>query len=177
MEKLIYLPAQNHFAGFMTSKGRMVRSILYPKPFNFKFYWDSVKFILALIFLGKPMFPFRAHPHHFSCPHLCSSAGVGFVYSLIVLNVSLYNAEGSVLRAFDVITIAVPPALPAALTVGTVYALRRLRKQQIYCISPQRLGEGKRRGEERVSGSGGRGMVVWVREGDREEGMKGEGRR
>ncbi|KAL5467469.1 hypothetical protein EMCRGX_G031695 [Ephydatia muelleri] len=103
--------------GFMTSKGRMVRSILYPKPFNFKFYWDSVKFILALIFL----------------------AGVGFVYSLIVLNVSLYNAEGSVLRAFDVITIAVPPALPAALTVGTVYALRRLRKQQIYCISPQRV--------------------------------------
>ena len=97
-----------------------------------------------------------------------------------MLNVSLYNAEGSVLRAFDVITIAVPPALPAALTVGTVYALRRLRKQQIYCISPQRLGEGKRRGgrgEERGRGSGGRGMVVWVEEGDREEGMKGEGRR
>ena len=42
------------------------------------------------------------------------------------------------LRAFDVITIVVPPALPAALTVGTVYALARLRRNMIFCTSPQR---------------------------------------
>lgn len=42
------------------------------------------------------------------------------------------------MRAFDIITTVVPPSLPAALTVGTVYSLNRLRKHQIYCISPKR---------------------------------------
>ena len=42
------------------------------------------------------------------------------------------------LKALDIITVAVPPALPAAMSVGTVYALQRLKKQQIYCINPSR---------------------------------------
>ena len=45
----------------------------------------------------------------------------------------------SILEALDVVTIAVPPALPAAMTIGIVYAQRRLRRQQIFCISPPRL--------------------------------------
>ena len=48
------------------------------------------------------------------------------------------NIKETILRAFDVITTVVPPALPAALAVGTVYSLNRLKKQNIYCISPQR---------------------------------------
>ena len=35
--------------------------------------------------------------------------------------------------------IIVPPALPAAMTVGTVYAQSRLKKKQIFCISPPRI--------------------------------------
>jgi len=31
--------------GFSTMKGRLVRSLLFPKPENFKFYRDSLKFI------------------------------------------------------------------------------------------------------------------------------------
>ena len=42
-------------------------------------------------------------------------------------------------KALDVITIAVPPALPAALTTGIMYAQRRLKKRGIFCISPQRI--------------------------------------
>lgn len=42
-------------------------------------------------------------------------------------------------KALDVITIAVPPALPAALTTGIIYAQRRLKKSGIFCISPQRI--------------------------------------
>jgi magnesium-transporting ATPase (P-type) len=34
--------------GFSTAKGELVRSILFPKPMGFKFYKDSVKFILVL---------------------------------------------------------------------------------------------------------------------------------
>lgn len=47
--------------------------------------------------------------------------------------------EEVVKKALDVITIAVPPALPAALTTGIIYAQRRLKKRGIFCISPQRI--------------------------------------
>lgn len=43
------------------------------------------------------------------------------------------------LRSMDLITIAVPPALPAALTIGIVFAQRRLKRGQIYCISPRSI--------------------------------------
>lgn len=43
-----------------------------------------------------------------------------------------------VLESLD-ITIAVPPALPAATTAGVVCARRRLRQKQIFSISPQRI--------------------------------------
>ena len=42
-------------------------------------------------------------------------------------------------RSLDLITIAVPPALPAALTVGIVFAQRRLKKSKIFCISPRSI--------------------------------------
>jgi len=37
------------------------------------------------------------------------------------------------------LTIVVPPAMPAAMTVGTVYAQSRLRNKGIFCISPPRI--------------------------------------
>lgn len=105
--------------GFLTAKGGMVRSILYPKPLNIKFYWDSLKFILLLSIL----------------------AGVGFVYTILVLQLrkSRYEVSETIFRAFDIITTIVPPSLPAAITIGTVYAVNRLKKNKIYCISPQRV--------------------------------------
>lgn len=44
-----------------------------------------------------------------------------------------------VLEALDLITIVVPPALPAAMTVGRFYAQNRLQKKQIFCISPRSI--------------------------------------
>lgn len=41
-----------------------------------------------------------------------------------------------IIKALDLVTIAVPPALPAAMSVGVVFALNRLKRGQIYCISP-----------------------------------------
>lgn len=37
------------------------------------------------------------------------------------------------------LTITVPPALPAAMTAGTAFAISRLKKRKIYCISPPRV--------------------------------------
>jgi len=42
-------------------------------------------------------------------------------------------------RCLNLITITVPPALPAAMTAGTAFAISRLRKNKIFCISPQRV--------------------------------------
>ena len=43
------------------------------------------------------------------------------------------------LDALDLITIVVPPALPAAMTIGSIYAQKRLRKRDIFCISPRSI--------------------------------------
>jgi len=39
----------------------------------------------------------------------------------------------------DLITITVPPALPTCLSIGISFALARLSKKRIYCISPNRV--------------------------------------
>ncbi|XP_066097799.1 probable cation-transporting ATPase 13A4 isoform X1 [Saccopteryx bilineata] len=103
--------------GFNTAKGDLVRSILYPKPMNFKLYRDAIRFLLCLV----------------------GTATIGMIYTLCVFVLSGERPEEVVKKALDVITIAVPPALPAALTTGIIYAQRRLRKRDIFCISPQRI--------------------------------------
>lgn len=45
----------------------------------------------------------------------------------------------TLLRVLDILTIVVPPALPAAMTVGTVYAQGRLKAASIFCTSPPRI--------------------------------------
>ncbi|XP_063478055.1 probable cation-transporting ATPase 13A4 isoform X4 [Symphalangus syndactylus] len=103
--------------GFNTAKGDLVRSILYPKPMNFKLYRDAIRFLLCLV----------------------GTATVGMIYTLCVYVLSGEPPGEVVRKALDVITIAVPPALPAALTTGIIYAQRRLKKRGIFCISPQRI--------------------------------------
>ena len=103
--------------GFRTSKGELIRSILFPKPMDFKFYRDSIRFICVLF--------------------LC--AALGMTYCLYLYISRGESVRKTILRTLDVITIVVPPALPAAMTVGTVYAQNRLKKRGIFCISPARI--------------------------------------
>ena len=66
----------------------------------------------------------------------------GFAWLFLYLRNLIYiqaAVEKVILRALDIITIVVPPALPAAMTVGTVYAQNRLKKAGIFCISPPRI--------------------------------------
>ncbi|XP_038075285.1 probable cation-transporting ATPase 13A3 isoform X2 [Patiria miniata] len=103
--------------GFTTAKGSLVRSILFPKPIDFKLHRDAIRFICIL----------------------ASIAFVGATY-VIAIKVSHHaKTHDIILKALDVFTIAVPPALPAALTIGMVYAQRRLKNLKIFCISPQRI--------------------------------------
>lgn len=47
-----------------------------------------------------------------------------------------------VIRALDLVTVVVPPALPAAMTVCTLYAQSRLKRQGIFCLHPLRINLG-----------------------------------
>ena len=60
--------------------------------------------------------------------------------SILYLQIKRGEDAGDIIkRSLDLITIAVPPALPAALTVGIVFAQNRLRHSRIYCISPRSI--------------------------------------
>ena len=47
-----------------------------------------------------------------------------------------------ILRALDLITVVVPPALPATMSIGTSFAIGRLKKVGIFCISPPKVNIG-----------------------------------
>lgn len=43
------------------------------------------------------------------------------------------------MHTFDLITVCVPPALPAAMAAGIILAQRRLKLRNIFCISPRAI--------------------------------------
>ncbi|XP_039084969.1 polyamine-transporting ATPase 13A2 isoform X2 [Hyaena hyaena] len=106
--------------GFCTAKGGLVSSILHPRPINFKFYKHSMKFVAALSVLAL----------------------LGTIYSIFILHRNRVPLSEIVIRALDLVTVVVPPALPAAMTVCTLYAQSRLRSQGIFCIHPLRINLG-----------------------------------
>ena len=108
--------------GFNTTKGALVRSMLFPKPSGFKFYRDSFRYISVMAII----------------------AAIGFIVSLVNFIRLGLAPHLIIVRALDLITIVVPPALPATLTIGMSFALSRLKTRQIFCISPQRINVGGR---------------------------------
>ena len=103
--------------GFMTAKGDLIRSILFPKPLDFRFMVDAMKFVglLAIIAL------------------------IGLVYSLVLRVERDEHWSTIVVRCLDLVTIVVPPALPIALSVGYATAQTRLKKSKIFCVSPSTI--------------------------------------
>mmetsp|Transcript_65562 Transcript_65562/g.90637 ORF Transcript_65562/g.90637 Transcript_65562/m.90637 type:complete len:160 (-) Transcript_65562:570-1049(-) len=91
--------------GFVTTKGNLVRDILYPREIKFKFYNDAMTFVgvMALV------------------------AILGFCCTLPFMLGDVSPLE-MVDRSLDLITVTVPPALPAAMTCGIVFAIGRLKK-------------------------------------------------
>jgi len=103
--------------GYLTSKGELVRSILFPKPVDFQFNRHIYRFINCLALVA-----------------LC-----GFTYTVILKYHRGVPFKKIFLKAIDLVTIIIPPALPAAMTVGVVYAQSRLKKNEIFCISPRSI--------------------------------------
>jgi cation-transporting ATPase 13A2 len=66
-------------------------------------------------------------------------AVVGFLCTLPMMIKSGADTETIVDRSLDMFTICVPPAIPAALSCGVVFAVNRLKKSKIFCIAPKRV--------------------------------------
>ncbi|UMM42643.1 hypothetical protein L5515_018393 [Caenorhabditis briggsae] len=100
--------------GFSTLKGQLVRSIMYPKPVDKNTLRDTFIFISVL----------------------GTIAGAGFIYTIIQMIIREETLAHIIIRSLDIITIVVPPALPAAMSVGVINANQRLREKKIFCTSP-----------------------------------------
>ncbi|KAG0418795.1 hypothetical protein HPB47_004586 [Ixodes persulcatus] len=103
--------------GFLTAKGELVRSIMFPKPVDFKFNRHIKNFLLFL----------------------ASLASIGVIYTVVLKVMRGVAASSIIVRSLDVVTIVIPPALPAAMTMGIVFAQSRLRSALVYCISPRSI--------------------------------------
>lgn len=103
--------------GFATVKGRLIRSIMFPKPNKFKFYEDSMKFIGFLAILTL----------------------IGYFIVLPRMLYLEFESKEIAIRVLDLITIAIPPALPACMAAGIAFAINRLSQKKIYCIAPNRV--------------------------------------
>ncbi|KAM7539239.1 hypothetical protein Aperf_G00000055473 [Anoplocephala perfoliata] len=100
--------------GFLTVKGDLVRAILHPRPLDIDFTLDSFRFLLIMAVI----------------------AIAGSVYTWIMLY-RLEFSNGMLLRkSLDILTIVVPPALPAVMTSALYFAQTRLKKLDIFCINP-----------------------------------------
>jgi cation-transporting ATPase 13A2 len=103
--------------GFQTTKGGLIRDILYPRPNRFSFHRDSLLYIAIFGLL----------------------AIIGWAVSIQKLIDLGFEPVEIVQKTGDLVTIAVPPTLPAAMTIGTTFSIWRLRKKGIFCISPPRV--------------------------------------
>ncbi len=103
--------------GFNTTKGELIRSILHPKPVDFRFNNDTYKYIggLSVLALG------------------------GLIFTAIIKIMKKNPPADIIKRSLDIVTIAVPPALPGALTAGLIYSQNRLKKKKVFCISPRTI--------------------------------------
>ncbi|KAM4043772.1 putative cation-transporting ATPase 13A4 [Anomaloglossus baeobatrachus] len=103
--------------GFNTAKGDLVRSILYPKPVNFKLHRDAIRFLLGLVAITV----------------------VGVIYTPIVFTKNGASVSDTVIWSLLIVTVSVPAALPAAVQVCILYSQTRLKRNGIFCLSAQRI--------------------------------------
>ncbi|KAK1929195.1 putative cation-transporting ATPase 13A3 [Phytophthora citrophthora] len=103
--------------GFSTGRGELFRSILFPKPITFEFERDSYRYLVVLWSIAIAAFIKRVVDG--------SGTNTPFV--------------DTVLHSLDLITIAVPPALPLVLSSGIGFAMQRLKKGGVFCIDSRRV--------------------------------------
>ena len=103
--------------GFNSKKGEIINSTLYPHNLNIQFHSDSYKFIGLLSIVALSAF-----------------------INNLVIGVSKHSSFWQILAtSFDLISIAVPPALPLLLTASIGISISRLKKSLILSTNPERI--------------------------------------
>jgi cation-transporting P-type ATPase 13A2 len=105
--------------GFDTFKGFLIRQIIYPPPLKFKFYEDSFKYILFMICLAF--------------------GGLVYTFYCCLVRFKTVDPWDIFWNCCDLVTVVVPPALPAILAVGTSITILRLKRRQITTTFPAKL--------------------------------------
>ena len=106
--------------GFNTFKGNLIAGILHPKKDKDNFTRDSVKYIIFMCILTIVAF--------------------GVTLKFLIVDVELTAIE--ILKRFlDLFTTAVPPSLPACISIGITYSLSRLSDKGIFCIQRDRINK------------------------------------
>ena len=44
-----------------------------------------------------------------------------------------------IVKFLDLITVTVPPGLPVSMTFGIIFAVSKMEKKNIYCVSPSKV--------------------------------------
>ena len=114
-EKILGMVTQT---GFTTAKGELIRTMMFPKPSNFKFYQDSFRFIglLALMAIAgnSILFCCLLRVKIEFCIDLKSFLDTG--------NASIIKI---IIKSSEIITVTVPPALPTCMSIGISVAIKR----------------------------------------------------
>lgn len=102
---------------YSTAKGKLLRTILYPKMHNLHFIRDAFYFIIFMFIVGLSFYIWDA------------------------VNLVKFNASTVTLiqKAADMVTTAVPPALPACLAISTTVVVQRLRRKKVYVLENRRV--------------------------------------
>ncbi|EEB09544.1 Ca2/Mn2 transporting P-type ATPase P5 type Cta5 [Schizosaccharomyces japonicus yFS275] len=103
--------------GFVTRKGKLLLSMLYGRVKTSSLQRDSYAFLKAMIIF----------------------AAVMFLVTMSIMHSRGYELRLILLRALDLITIIVPPALPMSLNMGLANASRRLSKKKITVTDPKKF--------------------------------------
>ncbi|KEP60060.1 UNVERIFIED_CONTAM: cation-transporting ATPase, putative [Hammondia hammondi] len=107
--------------GYATAQGRTFRRLLFKSAVRIDFERDALKFVAILAVL----------------------AVIGGIFTLVISILHSLPTAEIVFRMFDLFTAAVPPALPASMSVGLSVAVTRLYSlYRVYCTAPARLSLG-----------------------------------
>ena len=101
---------------FSTTKGNLIRSIIYSAPKRFNFYGDTYKVIIVMMVLATIT-----------------------LATVLPVFVKYYSPYHVVVRILNPFTLSIPAGLPICMTVGVLVALTRLYFAQIYCTSPLKI--------------------------------------
>lgn len=101
---------------FLTTKGTLVRSILYSAPKRFDLYGDTYKVLLCTTILALIV-----------------------LATILPVFIKYYKPYDIVIRILSPFTVAIPALLPICMSVGILFAFGRLYMNGIYCTSPQKI--------------------------------------